>query len=174
MILVLSGISVSPTGAQAKQISGLVEIEEGDFYGWQMDIVVPSQVEVEIRGQDGAQVDVLVVDKENYSRYLDGLAFDYYAGYSRLGTSNATLNFTVMSGTVYVIVDNSDHPTVLGAASPTGQARVEYWIGTSFDFHAVPDQGNLWLMYLLVGVAAFALILVIVLARVAIKMQRKI
>ncbi len=171
--MMLSLVLVSATGGLAKQVSGTLTIDEGAFYGWQLDVVVPSQIEVEIFGHGGVSVDLLVIDKENYSKYSDGLPFEFYDEYSVLGTSNASLNFTVLSGTVYVLVDNSDRPAGPDAASPAGPVVVDYWVGSSFDMHAIPEQGNLWLIYLLVGVVGFTLVLVVVLARMAVKGHRK-
>jgi|GEM_PF-1950841 len=165
--VMISAMSLSSAEVQAKEISGTITIENGDHYGWKMDIMIPSQIEARI--SSNVSVDVLVMDEENYSDYSDGRAFGYYAQFSELATSNATLNFTVLSGTVYIIVDNSEHPSLNGAAAPEGPASVEYWLGSAMDLHAIPEQSNVWVIYLLIGVMAFALVLVIVLARIAMK-----
>jgi len=165
--VMISAMSLSSAEVQAKEISGTITIENGDHYGWKMDIMIPSQIEARI--SSNVSVDVLVMDEENYSDYSDGRAFGYYAQFSELATSNATLNFTVLSGTVYIIVDNSEHPSLNGAAAPEGPAGVEYWLGSAMDLHAIPEQSNVWVIYLLIGVMAFALVLVIVLARIAMK-----
>ncbi len=169
-ILLLAACSV---GTHAMQTSGTITIDSGDHYGWRMDVMIPSQIEAEITALNGSAVDILVMDESNYTRYLDGLDFQYYKDYSVLAASNVSLNLTVLSGTVFIIVDNSELPADPSAANPTKNVQVQYWLGSSFDFSAIPDQGNVWFMYVLVGIAAVMLVVVVVFARRAIRSNRK-
>ncbi len=173
MILIALGVSMCSTGVHAKQVSGTLIIDKGDFYGWRMDVMIPSQILAEVNATNGSAIDVLVLDEANYTKYLAGSSdFDYYSDYSVLSSSKIALNFSVLSGTVYVIVDNSDRP-LIGGADPAGNVEIEYWIGTTFDFGAIPPQHNVWVMYVLAAGTAVLLVAVIVLARKAIRSNKK-
>jgi hypothetical protein len=172
VLLLLFAFSDAPS-ARAGQTSGTVEIGEGDYYGWRMDIVVPSQVEVEITSSNNSSIDVLVMDQENYTRFSNLEDFAFIASHSVLSVANFTANMTILSGTVYIIVDNSDRPGVQGAATPSGPVNVEYWLGTSFDLHAVPGSGNAWLVYVILGAVAVTFVVVVVLTRMATKQFRE-
>lgn len=173
-VLVLSGCTYVAPVSEAKQISGSVKIDQGDFYGWRMDISIPSQLDVRISSQNDSVIDVLVLDQANYSTYSSQSDFGFVEAHSLLSVSNYSANMTVLSGTVYIIVDNSDRPLMPGAARSTGPVWVDYWMGSSFDLHAVPDQGNAWLVYLLAGAIALTFVLVIALTRIALKGQKKV
>ncbi len=166
-------VSVCAINAEGKQVSGTLSINKGDFYGWQVDVMIPSQIDIEITGHNGSVFDVLILDDANYSRYVAGSEFDFYGDYSALSVSNATLNISVISGSVYIIVDNSNRPSVPGAATPSGEAKIAYWIGSTFDLHVLPHQSNLWLMYVFVGVGGIGLVFVVFYARKAIKEARE-
>lgn len=166
-------VSVSDR-SRAGQTSGTIEIDEGAYYGWRMDIVIPSQVEVELTSSNGTPVDVLVMDQENYTRFSNLQEFEFIEAYSLMAVTTYTKNMTVLSGTVYIIVDNSDRPSVLGAASSPGPVEIEYWLGSTFDLHAVPGGGNEWLVYLFLGVGAIVFVIVIALTRIALRQQKKL
>jgi len=172
VLLLLVNFSKAPP-VKAGQTSGTVEIAAGDYYGWRLDIVVPSQVEVELVSANNTSIDVLVVDQNNYTRFSNLEDFEFIASHSALSVANFTANMTILSGTVYIIVDNSDRPAVQGAATPSGPVQVEYWLGSSFDLHAVPGTGNAWLVYVILGAVAVTFVVVIVLTRMATKEYRE-
>lgn len=159
--------------AEAKQLFGRLQIDEGSYYGWRLDVAIPSQVEFHIEGLNGSRVDVLVLDEANYSMYTEKRPFQFYASYSALDTSNASSNFTVLSGSVFVLIDNSDAPGVQGAATPKGAAEIRYWIGSTFDLHTVPNYGSSWVVYPVIAGVAFTFGLVIYLTRKAVKGRKR-
>ncbi len=172
VVLIMLSCFFIPSSVEAKQISGIVTIDPGGNYGWRMDVAMPSQLEYQISVLNGTTVDILVLDDTNYTMYTQNQTFEYYEEYSALDTSNASANFTVLSGTVYVIVDNTGMPNGSSAASPTKPAQVEYWIASTFDLHAIPDQGTPWIAFLLIAVFAVSLPVVIIVTRKAIRQRR--
>ena len=159
--------------AEAKQLSGHLQIDEGRHYGWRLDVAIPSQIDFHIEGLNGTLVDVLVMDEANYTWYTEGRPFQYYAEYSSLNTSNETANLTVLSGSVYVVIDNSDAPSVQGAAAPHGAAQVNYWIGSTFDLHTVPGYGPSWIMYPVLAAVGLTFGLVLYFTRKAVKDRKR-
>ncbi len=144
---------LSAGSAEAKQISGTALIDSGNFRGWRMDVAIPSTIEFNFTSTNLTPVDIMVVDQDNFTRFSQNLSFQYYAEYSFFNVTTASANLTVLSGTVYVVVDNSGMPRASSCANSSEQAKIEYWIGTSFSFDSAPDFGTSGLM------TAFALLL---------------
>ncbi len=172
VLLAMFAFSLVPNVAEAKQIGGVVTIDPGGCYGWQMDVAIPSDIEFDIKVLNGTSVDVLVLNQENYTKYSQQDDFEFYEQFSALGTTNISANFTILSGTVFVIVDNTDRPQAAGASAANGSAEVQYWIASSFDLRAIPDGGTPWIAYILIAVIAPSLVAVVILTRRAYKQRR--
>lgn len=170
----LAAILIPCSGpVEAKQLSGHLQIDEGEHYGWRLDVAIPSQIDFHIEGLNGTLVDVLIMDEANYTWYTEGRPFQYYSEFSSLNTSNETANMTVLSGSVYVVIDNSVAPSVQGAAAPHGAAQVEYWIGSTFDLHTVPGYGPSWIMYPVLATVGLTFALVVYFTRKAVKERKR-
>ena len=162
-----------PSDVSAKVVQGSVTIDPGGHYGWRMDVAIPSQIEYQIRSVNGVQVDVLVMDENNYSEYSDGKDFSFFGEYSCLDTLNVSSNFTVLSGSVFVVVDNSDRPSQTTNVAPTEAAKVEFWVGSTFDLHAVPGGGPSWFVYAVLAGVATMFVVVVFLTRKAAKGRKR-
>ncbi len=162
-----------PGPGDAKQVAGLLNIEEGRHYGWRLDVAIPSEIDFKVIGINGSRVDVLVLDQENYTSYSQGEPFSYYEEYSALDTDNYSCNMSVLSGSVYIVLDNSKAPDLPAAAQPSGPARVKYWVGSTFDFHNIPSYGPSWMIYVVLAAVAAVLVLVIISTRKAIRERKR-
>ncbi len=159
--------------SDAKQVAGLLHIEEGQHFGWRIDVAIPSEVDFRIQGMNGTRVDVLVLDQDNYTSYSQGEQFSYIEDYSALNTDNKTCNMSVLSGSVYIVVDNSNAPDIQGAAEPNGTADVRYWVGSTFDFSSIPTYSSPWMIYSVLAVVGAVFVLVVLLTRKAIKGRKR-
>ncbi len=162
LALILCGLLMTSTPAEAKQLAGKVYVAQGEHYGWKMDISIPSVIEYNMTSLNGTLIDVHVLDSSNYQRYLDGENFSSYPMYSFANITQASTNMTVLSGTVYIIVDISNYSSALETKS--NSAEVQYWVTSSFSLSSVPDEKNDLLIWgLLVTLAASLVVVVAVL-----------
>ncbi len=162
-----------PGSVSAKQVGGNVWIDEGSYYGWRMDIVIPTSVEFEFTCLNGTPVNVLVLDEANYTLFTSNQTYSYVEKYSHLEVVNVTGNMTVISGTVYIVVDNQNNLSGMNGLEAPGRIQVQYWIGSSFDLHAIPDNGSSWMMYLGVVLLAIVFVFVLFMTRKVVRSRKK-
>jgi hypothetical protein len=172
LCLSLIALALAPCFVQAKQVSGTVSIGAGDFYGWRMDIMIPSTIEYNITCLNSTPISILVLDEANYTRFAANISFQFYEAHSFVNVTGAANNMTILSGAVYIVVDNSARSLGSFEGGQTG-VEIEYWLGSSFAMEDTPAQGSLMYVYALVGVLAVGFVMVIYLTRRAVRMRKK-
>ncbi len=162
LTVILVSIASAPASADWPTMnSGLKNIHSEQYivvkdFIAQADASVSYQIQV--MDPQGAAVDILLIDKQNFELYKSGGVFDYLS-VSGLNVNSAYENGAVVlaAGTEYfLVIDNSNRP--IGGAPGSTDVQVIYgFMGTNVQ--SVTDWVMILIIIAIVAVTAVAIIL---------------
>lgn len=129
LILVISNLNLLGNSEKFKTNSGTSEINKGDNMITYINFVSgdSKQVKYYVNVTEGPNIDVFLLDKQNFNRYSDNEKFNYIPG-SGVNVTSYRVNTTLKShGDYYLVFDNGNdiyHAPDIGKKFST--AKVEW------------------------------------------------
>lgn len=116
-----------PTRSVKNSNSGYIDVQEDEWYRWELDFDTKTHIEYETIVRDGPSIDVILFDESEYRHYEMENRAKFYSGLSDLNTSRGRARGWVEPGNYRLVVDNTNW----GEAKPPSNfnddvAEVEY------------------------------------------------
>ncbi len=107
--------------------SGTVQIEAGQARTFELDAQGAILLDYEASVAQGPDIDIFVLDDQNYQRYQGGEEFTYY-DCSSLGTGSGSGTCELSAGAYHLVLDNTEQGEASPATVSTGSqtATVDY------------------------------------------------
>ncbi len=126
VITMLAGCS-NPVGGPLAEESGTAQVEPGDARTFGLEAQGAIRFEYQAAVAQGPDIDVFILDDQNYQRYQSGEDFTYFEC-SSLGTGSASGTCELPAGTYHMVLDNTERGEASPATVSTGSqtASVDY------------------------------------------------
>lgn len=122
----LAGCS-GPVGGPLAEESGTAQIDAGEARSFGLEAQGPIRFDYQAAVAQGPDIDVFILDDQNYQRYQGGEEFTYFEC-SSLGTGSASETCELPAGTYHMVLDNTERGEASPATVSTGSqtASVDY------------------------------------------------
>lgn len=131
-VVLLAGCT-DPTDQVLAEDSGTAQIEAGQARNFELNAEGDISLEYEASVSQGPDIDVFVLDSQNYERYQNAEDFEYHPC-SSLGTGSGSGTCDLVAGAWHLVLDNTDQ----GEASPATVSTGSQTATVNYGFTARP------------------------------------
>lgn len=122
-----------PTDQVLAEDSGTAEVEAGQARTFELNAEGDISLDYEASVAQGPDIDIFVLDSQNYQRYQNGEEFEYHPC-SSLGTGSGSGTCDLVDGAWHLVLDNTDR----GEASPATVSTGSQTATVNYEFSARP------------------------------------